>query len=176
MERHTPEYKRKKRNRQKIKRRLKSVGQESDVSSIDLDHISNDQFIDALDRAADRCKDYWTGCQGYLESYKDAIVCSENNDVDRGGHKGMNGLPRVAMSEYFSSIHEREQNSQQMCKLLRNRVDKVESLLEDAKLEREKLKGEHCKEKEQIRYFWRNKIFEEGSRGGRMIMAAVQKN
>ena len=55
------------------------------VSSMDLDHISDDKFIDALDRAADRCKDYWTGCQGYLESYKDvhpAIVCSENNNVE----------------------------------------------------------------------------------------------
>ncbi len=61
------------------------------------------------------CKDYWTGMQGYLESYKDvhpAIVCSENNDVEVYVHKGMNGLPRVAMSEYFSSsIHEREQQN-----------------------------------------------------------------
>ena len=51
---------------------------------MDLDHISDDKFIDALDRAADRCKDYWTGCQGYLESYKDvhpAIVCRSPSKI-----------------------------------------------------------------------------------------------
>ena len=196
MKRHSPESKKNKCKRQKVKRRLQfnsSIRQQSDVSSIaetpecepsansyESDH--DQQFLDALDRAADESQKYWTRYQAYLESYKDvhpAIVCSEKNDVEvyvRGGHKGMSGLNRVAVSEYFSSAHEREQNSQQMCKILRNRVDQLESLLENAKLEREKQKREHGKEKEQIRYFWRNKIFEEGSWGGRMIMAAVQKN
>ena len=107
-----------------------------------------------------------------------AIVCSDENEVEvyiRGGHKRTAGLNRVAISEYFSSLHKRERNSQQMCKVLRNRIDHLESLLEDAKFQQEKTNREHNKEKEQIRYFWRNKIFEEGSWGGRMVMAAVRK-
>ena len=43
------------------------------------------------------------------------------------------GLNCVAVSEYFSSAHECEQNSQQRCKILSNTVDKLEFLLENAK-------------------------------------------
>ena len=40
------------------------------VSSMDLDHISDDKFIDALDRAADRYKDYWTGSKVTLRAIR----------------------------------------------------------------------------------------------------------
>ena len=115
-----------------------------------------------------------------MESYKDVhpvIVCDSKNTVEvyvKGANKGMKGINRVSIEHYFSTVHEREQKSQRLCKILRNKIEELESQLEDSKTEMEKLKRESIKSVKQVRHFWRNRIFEEASRGGQMLMSSIK--
>ena len=59
---------------------------------------------------------------------------------------------------------------QRLCKSLRDRVDGLESELVQSKLTIEEAKDQGRKSVEQVRQFWRNKIFEGSSLGGRMVM------
>ena len=58
-------------------------------------------------------------------------------------NKWMKGINRVSIEHYFSTVHEREQKSQRLCKILRNKIDELESQLEDFKTEMEKVKSEN---------------------------------
>ena len=62
-----------------------------------------------------------------------------------------------------------------LCRTLRNRI---ESLEKDIEAGRQKMVTVH-KEKNQavsaMRDFWRNKIFEQQSYGGRMVLAALRR-
>ena len=52
----------------------------------------------------------------------------------RGAHRGMTGLNRVSIEHYFKTVHDKEQKSQRLCKSLRDRIDELESELEQSKL------------------------------------------
>lgn len=175
---HSPESKRKKRRKQKLRKRNtfatlshsdKGHGGNSDIQSssgsvpsqsipnegfnvqpssdsVPSQSDSNEDFWAALDKIGERNLEYWEQYRDSLESFKDvhpAIVCDKDNRVDvyvKGAHKGTEGLARVDIEHYFTTMHKRQETSQRMCIVLRNRIDELESLLQDAKVEMEKVK------------------------------------
>lgn len=147
----------------------------TDSPKLDGEYVSAEGFLSALDKIGDQNYEYWKKYKETLESYKDVhpvVVVDDQNKVEvyvKGGHKGTGGLVRVSYEAYFSSLHEREGKSQHMCRVLWGRVEELEGVLEDCKIEMERNNGVKV---EQVRHFWRNKIFEEGSRSGRMLMAS----
>ena len=77
---------------------------------------------------------------------------------------------KVSTEEYFKQVHERETKSKLVIRTLRDRVE----VLERDAVEKERL---FQIEKEEavgrVRMFWRNKLIEGESRGGKMVHTAV---
>ena len=189
MGRHTIQSKREKRRKQKKKHRSIEIegtpSHSSEPTSSCLPeqakYNTTDDFYAALDRIGDENIKYWEEHRDSMESFKDvhpAVVCDAKNSVEvyvRGAYKGMAGLNRVSIEHYFKTMHEKEQKAQHLCKSLRNRIEELESELEESKVKIEMVKRDSLKNAEQGRQFWRNEIFEEATLGGRMVMTSIRK-
>ena len=115
------------------------------------------------------------------ESYRDvhpSILTDASQSIKvivdgTGPYKGTSGLRRVALQEYIGRLHKRDEKAVQVCKMLRDRIEHLEDIIKDSKVRCMKLHRESKKQVEQVRYFWRSKIFEGNTRGGQMLMSAM---
>lgn len=152
----------------------------------DTDSIKyvDEDFFAALDRISDDNMKYWDMCVQKeieeLEQYHDghpAFVTDEKRavvvQVTNSAHRGSSGLLRVSMEEYFKRIHKREEKALELCKLMRDRIEELETSLLDSKARIMKMHRQNQRKIEKVRYFWRNKIYEGSCRSGRMLMAAM---
>ena len=146
-------------------------------------HSEEDLFT-LLDRVAESKERFWEEIEPeirQLESYRDAhpsLVLDQDRYIEvfvGGDSQDHRGLLRVSTEEYFARMHRREAKAMALCRTLRNRI---ESLEKDIEAGRQKMVTVH-KEKNQavsaMRDFWRNKIFEQQSYGGRMVLAALRR-
>lgn len=78
------------------------------------------------------------------------------------------------MEEYFKRIHKREEKAIELCKYMRDHIEELETALLDSKTRIMKIRRQNQRKFEKVHFFWRNKIYEGSSRGGRMLMAAVK--
>jgi hypothetical protein len=137
-----------------------------------------------LDRVAEKKEKFWEEVEPeiqQLESYRDAhpsLVLDQDRYIEvfvGGDSQDHRGLLRVSTEEYFAKIHHRETKAMGLCKILRDRIENLEKELETG---RQKLVTVH-KEKNRavgaMRDFWRNKIFEQQSYGGKMVLAALRR-
>lgn len=150
-----------------------------DVRSVD------EEFFAALDRISDDNMKYWEMSVqkeiDELEKYHDArpaFVTDEKRavvvQVTDSSRRGSSGLIRVSTEEYFKRIHKREEKAIELCKHMRDRIEELEKALLDSKTRIMKMHRQNQRKIEKVRYFWRNKIYEGSSYGGRMLMAAVK--
>lgn len=138
----------------------------------------------ALDRIADRKERFWNEVDPevkQLEDYRDphpSIVIDQDRFIEvfvGGDNQDFRGLQRVSAEEYFSRIHRRETKAMSLCKILRNRIESLEKEIDNG---RQKLVAAHKEKTRAVnatRYFWRNKIFEQQSYGGKMVLAALRR-
>ena len=137
-----------------------------------------------LDRVAERKEKFWEEVEPeiqQLQSYRDAhpsLVLDQDRYIEvfvGGDSQDHRGLLRVSTEEYFAKIHHRETKAMGLCKILRDRIENLEKEVETG---RQKLVTVH-KEKNRavgaMRDFWRNKIFEQQSYGGKMVLAALRR-
>ena len=93
-----------------------------------------------------------------------------------GENQDFRGLQRVSAEEYFSRIHRRETKAMSLCKVLRNQIESLEKEIDNGQ---QKLVAAHKEKARAVnataRYFWRNKIFEQQSYGGKMVLAALRR-
>ena len=145
---------------------------------------SEDDLFALLDRVAERKEKFWEEVEPeirQLESYRDAhpsLVLDRDRYIEvfvGGDSQDHRGLLRVSTEEYFAKIHRRETKAMSLCRMLRDRIENLEKELETG---RQKLVTVH-KEKNRaigaMRDFWRNKIFEQQSYGGKMVLAALRR-
>ena len=141
---------------------------------------SDEPLFSILDRLAER---YWekTGKDvDDVESYRDihpTIVTDKDRHIEvlvAGERQDTSGIVRVSTEEYFSQLHKRELKSSSLCKSLRDQVETLEEKVWEMKQEMTKVRRETSMEVGRVRNFWRNKILEEGSRGGAVLMAALR--
>lgn len=78
------------------------------------------------------------------------------------------------MEEYFSRLHKREMKSLSVCKSLRDQVETLEEEGKEMRQEIIEVQRENSMAVGRVRNFWRNKILEEDSRGGAVLMAALR--
>jgi hypothetical protein len=126
-------------------------------------------FFAALDRISDDNMKYWDMYVQKeieeLESYHDghpAFVTDEKRgvvvQVTNSVHSGSSAFVRVSMEEYFRCIHKREEKAIELCKLMRDRIEKLEAALLDSKTRIMKMHRRNQRKIEKVRNFWRNKI------------------
>ena len=144
---------------------------------------SDEPLCLVLDRLAKRSEEYWeeTGKDiDDVESYRDVhptIVMDKERHIEvlvAGERQDTSGIIRVSTEEYFSRLHEREMKSSSVCKSLRDQVEVLEEKIVEMKQEMMKVQRENSMAVGRVRNFWRNKILEEGSRGGAILMAALR--
>ena len=90
-----------------------------------------------------------------------------------GPYKSTAGLKRMALEDYISRLHKRDEKAVQLCGLLRDRIEVLEDTIKDSKVKIMKLHRENKKQFEQVCYFWQNKIFEGNTHGGQLLMSAM---
>ena len=135
----------------------------------------------ALDRVGEDSDTYWNKVAEEkiteFDSYHDAHPCIVEDEqrsikvyvVGSGPYKGRAGLKRVAMEEYIGRIMKKEAKATDLCRAMRDRIEKLEDALKDSKVKMIKLHRENQRKVEKVRYFWRNKIYEGNSRGGELL-------
>lgn len=147
------------------------------------DDVEQD-LIAVLDRVAENSERFWNEVDPevkQLQEYRDphpSIVIDQDRFIEvyvGGDNQDFRGLQRVSAEEYFSRIHLRETKAMSLCKVLRNRIESLEKEIDNG---RQKLVAAHKEKKRAVnatRYFWRNKIFEQQSYGGKMVLAALRR-
>ena len=192
---HSKESQKRKRSRQRKKKRCQSRNRGSNfVSScsneLDSEPATSQPLVDLsdsdeplfsiLDRLAER---YWekTGKDvDDVESYRDlhpTIITDKDRHIEvlaAGERQDTSGIVRVSTEEYFSQLHKRELKSSSLCKSLRDQVEALEEKVQEMEQEMTKAQRETRKAVGRVRNFWRNKILEEGSYGGAVLMAALR--
>ena len=116
-----------------------------------------------------------------LQTYRDVhptLVTDHDRHIEvyvGGDSQDHRGLLRLSTEDYFARLHARENKSLSLCTSLRNRIETLKKEIESG---RQKLVTVH-KEKSRafcaMRDFWRNKIMEQQSYGGRMVLAALRR-
>ena len=143
-------------------------GDRAMLSTIDDVIFENDKFWD--EKMKKELREY--------ESYRDvhpSILTDASRSIKvivdgTGPYKGTSGLRRVALQDYIGRLHKRDEKAVQVCKMLRDRIENLEDIVKDSKVRYMKLHRESKKQVEQVRYFWRSKIFEGNTRGGQSAM------
>jgi len=144
---------------------------------------SDDSLCTVLDRLANKPDKYWeeTGENvDEVESYRDnhpTIITDKERHIEvlvAGERQDTSGIIRVSTKEYLSRLHKREMKSSFLCKSLRDQVEALEIKIIEMKEEMIKHQKERNIAVGRVREFWRNKILEEGSRGGAILMAALR--
>ena len=105
------------------------------------------------------------------------IITDEDRHIEvlvAGERQDTSGIIRVSMEEYFSRLHKREMKSLSVCKSLRDQVETLEEEVKEMRQEMIEVQRENSMAVGRVRNFWRNKILEEGSRGGAVLMAALR--
>ena len=146
----------------------------TDISAWEADSPSNVEDMDEpLSRSiADHADHIEKAVEGELPMVvvdeQRAIEVHLLSDLPRGSE-----VLRLSTEEYFKRVLKKEKQGKIAIKCLRNKVEK----LKEQMVTREQLL---LKEKEEavstVRKFWRDAVLEGGSRGGRMVQAALQKN
>ena len=144
---------------------------------------SDDSLCTVLDRLANKPDKYWeeTGKNvDEVESYRDnhpTIITDKERHIEvlvAGERRDTSGIIRVSTKEYLSRLQKREMKSSFLCKSLRDQVEALEIKIIEMKEEMIKHQKERNIAVGRVREFWRNKILEEGSRGGAILMAALR--
>ena len=167
-----------------------SNGLSSDQSSApdqlrtDNGEESEEDLCTILDRVAARSERFWDDVDPEiqeLQKYKDAhpsVVVDEDRHIEvfiGGDTQDYRGMLRVSTEEYFARVNNRERKAMSLCRTLRNRIESLEKEIEASK---QKVVSVHKEKKRAVgamREFWRNKILEEQSYGGRMMLAAIRR-
>lgn len=200
MGRHSNESKRRKRCLQKKKRRCQkkqtslpqdvfSSSSETDDASAsketgDAGNSSDDSFFKALDRIADEQAAYWRNMEPDIDELNRSrdvhptIVTDEDRFIEvyvGNNHQDTSGLLRVSTEEHFARLHRREAQAVSLCKNLRNRIETLEENLLDAQRKLVNLQTDKQNEITRVRKFWRDRVLEEGSRAGTMLLASLKQ-
>ena len=149
----------------------------TDMSSWEADSPSN---VDVEDIITDGPLSESIADQAHIKKAVDGevpmVVVDEERAIEvhllSDQHRGSEVL-RLSTKEYFRRVIKKEEQRKLAIKCLRNKVEALEKQM----VARESLLQ---KEKEEaistVRTFWRDTVLECGSRGGRMVKAALQKN
>jgi len=141
---------------------------------------SDEPLCSILDQLADR---YWEKIGKDMDDVDNCrdvhptIITDEDRHIEvlvAGERQDTRGIIRVSMEEYFSRLHKREMKSLSVCKSLRDQVETLEEEVKEMRQEMIEVQRENSMAVGRVRNFWRNKILEEGSRGGAVLMAALR--
>jgi len=194
---HSKESQKRKRIGQKKKRRCRKSGSNftsSNESTLpnelatspsltdrtDTVEHSDEPLCSILDQLADR---YWEKIGKDMDDVDNCrdvhptIITDEDRHIEvlvAGERQDTRGIIRVSMEEYFSRLHKREMKSLSVCKSLRDQVETLEEEVKEMRQEMIEVQRENSMAVGRVRNFWRNKILEEGSRGGAVLMAALR--
>ena len=143
-------------------------GDRSMPSTIDALVFENDEFWDQ--KIKKELREY----EGYRDVHPsiltDAAWLVEVFVDGTGPHKGSAG---VALEDYIGRLHKRDEKGVRICRLLRDRIETLEDVIKYSKVQMMKLHRENKRKVEQVRFFWRSKMFEGNTRGGQMVMSAM---
>ena len=112
-------------------------------------------------------------------SYRDAhpsLVLDHDRYIEvfvGGDSQDHRGLLRVSTGEYFAKIHRRETKAMSLCRILRDQIENLEKELETGRQKLVTVHEEKYRTVGAMRNFWRNKISEQQSYGGKMVLAAL---
>ena len=130
-----------------------------------------------------RCeKRFWASCKDQMDqvnNFQDkhpAILTEEDSAVKvivANTDQEFTCLQETTLKQYVNNLQQQEKSALKLAKTFRNRAEELERQLDGALLEVERAKVEARKSTSEICKFWRDQIYEKGSRGGRMVMEAL---
>ena len=144
---------------------------DSDISAWEPDSPSNVEDIaefipghDCIQKAVE------------IES-KNIVVVDDPRSIEvrllsANDHRG-SGVLRLSSEEYFRRMQVKETNGKLAIRCLRNQVEELKKKLATQEQQLQKEKRETIAA---VREFWRDNVLEGGSRGGKMVKAALNKN
>ena len=140
-------------------------------SSCDQELELNDQFWEAVGPK-------FNDLQRSLDPHPTVVIDDKHHiEVFVGGsNRDYRGLSRVSMEQHFANIHKREQKAISLCQTLRDRVETLEEELANARQRTLEMHRNKTITVNQIRDFWRNKVLEQRSRGGMMLLASLRES
>ena len=145
---------------------------------------SNDAFWEAFDRMVDEQAKYWESVDPDirdLNEYRDiypTIVTDKEKYIEVcviDSHQEIQGLKRVSIEEHFARLHRREAMAVSLCKQFRDRIEALEDKLYESQTKLVKLHKDKEDSIARVRGFWRNKVLEEGSRSGMILLAGLKQ-
>lgn len=86
------------------------------------------------------------------------------------------GIDRVYLKSKVIELQQNEKRAKETARFYRDRCCELKAKILETQQEQVKLKVQSIHEKNQIRYFWRNKILEGQSRSGKMVRTALNIN
>ena len=149
-------------------------------NQVGVDYYYDDieDFWKALDKKSD---EFWERYEKQLDEVKKcadfdtAIIEGPNNfTVTIQSDLTYSPLERINYHEYVRRIKEKQDKLCKTIQLLRDRCESLELDIVQAKEEAKQAQCQAKVETDRIRKFWRNKIYEGGSRSGRLVRAAMQ--
>ena len=150
-----------------------------DQLGVDYYYDDTEDFWKALDKKSD---EFWKMYEQKLDEVKKcadfdtAIIEGPNNfTLTIQSDLTCGPLDRINYHDYVRRIKEKQDKLCKTIQLLRDRCENLELHIVQAKEEAKQAQCQAKVEMDRIRKFWRNKIYEGGSRSGRLVRAAMQK-
>ena len=147
--------------------------------------VSDDELFAAFDRIGEDSDEYWEKLASQkireFESFHDKHPCIVTDKkryfevcVDGTGQfKGTAALQCVDIKTFINSLMEKEAKATDLCRMMRDRIETLESSLKDSKVKMVNMYRKNQRNTEKVRFFWRNKIYEGNSRGAEMLKSAL---
>lgn len=137
-----------------------------------------EDFWRALDR---KSEEFWKRYEDSIDDVKkcadfdSAIIEGPNNfTVTIQSDLNYGPLDKINYHEYIRRMKEKQDKLSKTIRFLRDRCENLELDIVQAKEEAKQAQYQAKIETDRIRRFWRNKIYEGGSRSGKLVRAALQ--
>ena len=175
---HSPEHMKRKRRKRKAKQRCYKK-KPITTQVIDSDKSTYDESSSSEDDFYRRCeKRFWETAKEQAQELtaKDnhpAIISDPETSVVLFVADNKQDFSELDQQQFVSNIQYKKQRALSMVNMYRNRVEELERQVEGTKLEVERAIMEGNIKANEIRKFWRNKVYEGGTRSVRMVMEVI---
>ena len=121
-------------------------------------------------RSEDLCKEKEKN--SLYSEYNDPEPCfplTDNSHTEMKFHTNLNVMDKILLNSKIVEIKSSEERAKEIARYYRDRCTSLKTKIALLNSEKSQIKLQAIHEKNQIRYFWRNKIIEGQSRSGRIL-------
>lgn len=106
---------------------------------------------------------------GEYNDHEPCFPLSDNRHVEIELHTNLCAMDKIALKSKIMEIKSSEERAKELARYYRDRCTDLQTKVVQLNSEKLQIKLQTTHEKNQIRYFWRNKIIEGQSRSGRIL-------